>query len=215
MPRKEKKYHFIYKTTNILTGYYYYGMHSTDDLNDGYLGSGRRLRYAINKYGKKWFKREIIEFCKDRKELSEREKEIVNLNEIAKKHCINIKVGGEGGWTLEQRRNAQIKSTKKQRWLRENNKEWKERVSKNMSVAFKNGYKNGTRMPNMPNWAGKKHKEETKRKISKANSISQKGERNSQYGIKRFGINKDGIIKRVKEGELEEYLKLGWKRGNN
>ena len=62
MARKEKKYHFIYKTTNLLSGKYYIGMHSTDNLDDGYLGSGRRLRYSINKYGKESHKREIIEF---------------------------------------------------------------------------------------------------------------------------------------------------------
>lgn len=33
------EYHFIYKTTNLLTGKYYIGMHSTNDLNDGYLGA--------------------------------------------------------------------------------------------------------------------------------------------------------------------------------
>ena len=42
MARKEKQYHFIYKTTNIITERYYYGMHSTDNLEDGYLGSGKR-----------------------------------------------------------------------------------------------------------------------------------------------------------------------------
>ena len=52
MARKEKKYHFIYKTTNLLTGRYYIGMHSTDNLEDGYLGSGKRLRHSVNKYGK-------------------------------------------------------------------------------------------------------------------------------------------------------------------
>ena len=35
MARKEKQYHFIYKTTNLLSGKYYLGMHSTDNLQDG------------------------------------------------------------------------------------------------------------------------------------------------------------------------------------
>ena len=85
MPRKQNKYHFIYKTINVVTGKYYYGMHSTNNLEDGYLGSGRKLRYSINKYGKENHHREILEFLNSRKELSDREEEIVNLNEIAKK----------------------------------------------------------------------------------------------------------------------------------
>lgn len=95
MTRKEKKYHFIYKTTNLLSGKYYIGMHSTDNLDDGYMGSGRRLRYSLNKYGKENHKREILEFCPSREELLSREEEIVNLNEIAKEECMNLKVGGD------------------------------------------------------------------------------------------------------------------------
>lgn len=94
--RKEKKYHFIYKTTNLLSGRYYIGMHSSDSLTDGYLGSGKRLRYSINKYGKEHHVREILEFCKTREELKSREEEVVNLNEIAKIDCMNMVVGGQG-----------------------------------------------------------------------------------------------------------------------
>lgn len=94
--RKEKKYHFIYKTTNLLSGRYYIGMHSTNTLDDGYLGSGTYLRLAIKKHGKENFKREILEFCTSRKELKLIEKKIVNLREIAKQECMNLRVGGGG-----------------------------------------------------------------------------------------------------------------------
>ena len=94
--RNEKKHHYIYKTTNILSGRYYLGMHSTNNLDDGYLGSGTYLRRALNKHGKENFAREILEFCKTRKELKSREADIVNLQEIAKMNCMNLRVGGSG-----------------------------------------------------------------------------------------------------------------------
>ena len=99
MARKEKQHHFIYKTTNLLNGKYYYGMHSTDNLNDGYLGSGRRLKRSLNKYGKENHKREILEYLLDRKTLIEREKSIVNENLLSDNLCMNLKLGGEGGAT--------------------------------------------------------------------------------------------------------------------
>jgi hypothetical protein len=101
MARKEKQYHFIYKTTNLLSGKYYYGMHSTNNLNDGYYGSGRRLRRSLNKHGKENHVVEYIEFLPDRITLCNREKEIVNLNEIAKENCMNLMIGGQGGYVSD------------------------------------------------------------------------------------------------------------------
>jgi len=96
MARKKKKYHFIYKTTNTITGKYYIGMHSTNNLNDGYLGSGRRLRYSINKYGADVHHREILEYCNSRDELSKRESELVTEYELRRKECLNLIKGGSG-----------------------------------------------------------------------------------------------------------------------
>ena len=110
MPRKEKKYHFIYKTTNLLSGKYYIGMHSTDNMEDGYLGSGNRIKRSIKKYGTENFNREILEFVDTRELLAEREAEVVNLEEIAKEDCINLRVGGHGGLRDEEHRKVFIKA---------------------------------------------------------------------------------------------------------
>ena len=77
MPRKEYNFHYIYKTTNRLNGKYYVGMHSTNNINDGYIGSGDRLRRSIRKYGKENFKFEIIEFLPNRTTLRDRERELI------------------------------------------------------------------------------------------------------------------------------------------
>lgn len=34
---ERRKYHYIYKTTCLITNRYYIGMHSTDNLEDGYI----------------------------------------------------------------------------------------------------------------------------------------------------------------------------------
>ena len=68
-----RKYHYIYKTTCIITNRFYIGMHSTDNLQDGYIGSGKRLYYSIKKYGKENHTCEILEFLPDRLSLKNRE----------------------------------------------------------------------------------------------------------------------------------------------
>lgn len=149
MKVKEKKYNFIYKTTNNLSGRYYYGMHSTDNLNDGYLGSGTQLKRSINKYGKQHFTIEIIEFCKDRVELKSKESQIVTLKEIAKKECMNMRVGG-GGMDykppISEETRKKMSEAQKKRPI-----DW-DTIEK-MSKA----------------WLGKKHTLKTREKISKNN----------------------------------------------
>ena len=51
-----RKYHYIYKTTCIINDKFYIGMHSTDNMEDGYIGSGKRLWHSINYHGKENFK---------------------------------------------------------------------------------------------------------------------------------------------------------------
>ena len=35
-PIMNKKYHYFYKIVNEITKEFYYGIHSTDNINDGY-----------------------------------------------------------------------------------------------------------------------------------------------------------------------------------
>lgn len=59
---------FTYITTNLLDGKQYIGSHATDNIDDGYLGSGEMLINAVRKHGESNFKREIIDFYYSRKE---------------------------------------------------------------------------------------------------------------------------------------------------
>jgi hypothetical protein len=76
---EERKFHYIYKITRTDgSGKYYIGMHSTDDLDDGYFGSGRLIARSVRKHGKDKHEKEILEFLPSRKELKAREKKLVN-----------------------------------------------------------------------------------------------------------------------------------------
>lgn len=89
--------HFVYKTTNLINGKYYVGIHSTSNELDNYLGSGKRLHYAISKYGRDNFKREILCYANSRKHLYELERDIVNIEFISQDDTYNLVTGGSSG----------------------------------------------------------------------------------------------------------------------
>ena len=181
MGRRQKKYHFIYKTTNIVNEKYYIGMHSTDDLNDGYIGSGKKLWYSIKKYGKENFKIEYLEFFKNRKLLIEAEKKIVNNELIKDPLCLNLKLGGTGGLINEEHA-YNWHAAGGREVLRIFGKRHNERMRTDLEYREKIISKISSKLKNQQKWLGKKHKEISKRKIGEANSKYQQGSGNSQFG---------------------------------
>lgn len=93
-----RKHHIIYKTTCLITGRYYIGMHSTDDLGDGYIGSGKLLWRSIKKYGKDNHRMEVLEHHESRELLRARERELVTFELLKEDLCMNLTIGGHGGW---------------------------------------------------------------------------------------------------------------------
>lgn len=91
-----KKYNFVYQTTNLINGKIYIGVHSTNDLDDGYLGSGNLISKALKKYGKENFKREILEFFETKNEAYIYESLVVNSDFILRDDIYNITEGGYG-----------------------------------------------------------------------------------------------------------------------
>lgn len=211
MPRKQKKYHYIYKTTNKLTGKYYIGMHSTDNLNDGYLGSGLYLRRSIGKYGKENFKLEILEMLPDRNSLKQREKQLVNEGVLNDFLSMNLKIGGEGGnlgrcgtyLGGDKFRGAQ------KYWESPENKERVRNRMREISKKLWNNDEYRNKMKNIKPMFGKKHSLETKKKIGQFNSINQKGKKNSQFGKPRSEETKEKIRKSInlKLGKCDELNK--------
>jgi len=92
-----KKYNFVYITTNIVNSKIYIGVHSTNNIDDGYLGSGTNLKKSIKKYIKENFIREVLYYFDTIEECYQKELEIVNVDFIKNDNNYNISIGGNGG----------------------------------------------------------------------------------------------------------------------
>lgn len=87
--------YLIYKITNTLNGRYYIGRHATNNINDGYLGSGKAISNAIKKYGKDAFVKEIVAESFSKEDLWELEKIIVNIDVVKDPLSYNMAYGGK------------------------------------------------------------------------------------------------------------------------
>ena len=92
--KHHKKYHVVYKTTNLLNGKYYIGIHSTNNLNDDYLGSGVLLNRSIDFHGRENFVKEIILIGESREEILEFEEFMVDEEFVKLRETYNTSIGG-------------------------------------------------------------------------------------------------------------------------
>jgi hypothetical protein len=220
----QRKYHYIYKTTCQVTGRYYIGMHSTDDLEDGYKGSGKRLWYSIKKYGLDKHICTVLEFLTNREELRIRERELVDEDLLNDSQCMNLKIGGEGGWpnlSAEIRTKAGLAGGFAK--LNELSDDSKRKIALGKLLGNK---MSSERLSNL--WLSDRenqlnllltrtgihaHNENArvKRKETQLRIKFQQGENNSQYGSRWMN---DGVNpKRVTKEKIEEYISNGWKFG--
>lgn len=91
-------FYLIYKTTNLINGKIYIGSHKTENIEDDYIGSGKRLLRAIEKYGIENFSKEILHIFETPNEMYAKEKELVNEEFVSRYDTYNMKIGGYGGW---------------------------------------------------------------------------------------------------------------------
>jgi len=194
--KEDKKYHFTYKTTNVTNGKYYLGMHSTNNLDDGYLGSGKRLRYSIRKYGVDDFKLVILKHFANFEDMRDGEIELIKEDDLKNPLCMNLKIGGDGGWSIEQQRNGRIATDNV---LREKygddfskviHQKWRSALTEDGMIEYKRKLSEGVK------------------KWNKENPDCRKGENNSNYG--RCWITNGEENRLVKNGDV---FPNGWKKG--
>lgn len=89
-------HHIIYKTTCLVTGRYYIGMHSSEKDVDSYLGSGKIVAASLKKHGRKNHTRETIARAGSREELRSLEEMFVTEDLLKDPLCMNLAVGGCG-----------------------------------------------------------------------------------------------------------------------
>lgn len=138
----------------MITGKYYIGMHSTTNFEDGYMGSGKRLRYSIRKYGLENHKKEILEFFENRELLIEAEKRMITSDMLLDVMCMNIGRGGIGGFINEEHQKKCSKQGKIG-YINKLNADvgFRKHISEIRSEVIKNTHKAGK--IKRPDWTGK------------------------------------------------------------
>ena len=156
---------FVYKTTNLINGKFYVGQHSTENLDDGYMGSGVYITKAFKKYGKENFKCEILCFVDGSKKcLGNAEEFYIGyfMEKVGKKRMYNATEHARGcPLGIRRSEETKLKMSKAQKDHPGWNKGIRhtDEAKKKMSEVRKG----------KPAWnKGISHSEETKKKISGA-----------------------------------------------
>jgi group I intron endonuclease len=163
-------FYILYKTTNLINGMIYIGVHKTSNITDEYLGSGNLLRHAIKKYGPENFTREILMEFENEEDMYAAEMQLVDENFVARDDTYNIKVGGYGGFTHINSENRQFYTDKAKKTIEGWSDEYRKYVN---NLKSRKGEENGMygvrRFGEAAPTYGKIMSEETKSKISEAN----------------------------------------------
>ncbi len=147
----KKKFNFVYLTINLINGKQYIGDHSTNNLNDNYIGSGVYFLNALNEHGKQNFKYKILEFFDTKEEAFDAQEKYIKKYNTLVPNGYNISPTGglcvRGCHSEESRKKCKsrgmhgkkhsketiqnIKNNNKGKHYIKHTKETKEKISKN------------------------------------------------------------------------------------
>lgn len=202
-------FYTIYKTTNIINGKFYIGKHKTKDLNDGYMGSGKLLRRAIDKHGINNFHKEILHICEDEDHMNLLESILVVPDSEIN---YNLCEGGQGGWGyINQELSDYMRSKRIENLNKTRNRDSISKATKHSSSTMRETHRHGKIRYNT--FTGKSHSEEWKQQQSLIMREKQKGTKNSQYGT--CWITNGHVNKKIKKDELNFWLESGYTKGRS
>jgi group I intron endonuclease len=220
-----KNHNFVYITTNTINGKQYIGEHSSDILDDNYLGSGYYLKRAISKYGKELFVREILEICNSKEEAFHKQYEYICKFNTLNPNGYNISPhGGYGvnGCSLSEETKRKISQSEKGKFVSP------ESIEK-MKVKLRGKKHSGESKHKMSEsqkgekcfWFGKTHLDQTKEKIR--TTLLNRAIPTSKTTLDKLSSVTKGRIwvvnhkeehnKRIWPREFDQYKILGYERG--
>ena len=209
-------FYTIYKITNKINNKYYIGKHQTNDINDGYMGSGKLIKRAIEKYGVGNFIKEIMFVFDNETEMNIKEKELVILS----KNSYNLCEGGKGGFGyinsnpdkfLTEKRLNSLKKGSIYKRTKQEQEEWFKKVRDSRNHTYFEKVRTGLKkhyQTNSGHFKNKSHSEETKQKLRKTKG---NGEKNSQFGT--CWITNDQENKKIKIEDLLFWVEKGFRKG--
>ena len=205
-------YYTVYRTTNNIDSKTYVGKHQTKDLNDKYLGSGKYLQRAINKYGKENFIKEILHVFDNEADMNAKEKELVTEEFVLLETNYNLCVGGQGGFSYINRACLSIPFLKGNdiSGFKYFTEEERKLYSSKGGTAKAALVASGEIIPHDAWNKGKELSSTHKDNIGAANKGKQTGSSNSQYGKRFKWMSKELVNKKVKLDQVEQHLNDDW-----
>ena len=209
-------HHYVYCIENLVNGKVYVGKHSTEDLDDGYMGSGKLVARAIAKHGLENFRKHVLQEFETSEEAFEFEKLLVTEEFVSDENTYNLTCGGSGSWAIVNL-NVEFRKEKNKRAAQAMNTAlWQDpnfrlRHTKICSELMKRLLAEGK--IKKCDWAGRKHRPETREKMKASHVGKHDGEKNSQFGTCWVTHPELKKSQRVNKGELETYIQLGWTKG--
>lgn len=227
-------FYYLYQITNTVNNKIYVGVHMTTNLNDGYMGSGRIIKRAIEKHGIDNFRKDILEYFENSETMYAKEKEVVTDQFLLREDVYNLRRGGHGGFEYINKNKmygfSDVETAKRGReatdalMFQRYGDNWRSKLSKLGTEAMKETFRK--KISEEPEFlellktnaklasdAARNPLSIEKRKNTLRTIGHQQGSKNSQYGKCWIchDLVKDG--KSIKKELLALYIEQGWTKG--